>query len=189
MTITRISDAATEPISDTEMEQQLAISDGWDADKVLRNIKAARMAVEVDTDRSLITQTWRMTLDAWPSSGIIKLPKGPVQSVTSLKYIDADGSEQTLVEDTDFKLHKKGHEARITVIDSWPTVNTDQREVIELEYVTGYGDDATDVPSWARESIVVRATELYYAGQHSMKEIYHSLINPNRQIFNYASND
>lgn len=186
MNKTRIIDSNVEPVTVSEMEAQLRVSAGIDTALINSNIKAARMMVEEDTDRSLITQTWRVTLDTWPSCEVIFLPRGPVQSVTSLKYIDTNGEEQTL-NVSNYKVFKKGDIARITPENSWPSIK-DQKEAIEVVYVTGYGLEAT-VPAWAKEAIKAKATELYEQSPGSMDMIYLSLITPHKIIFNYAAND
>jgi uncharacterized phiE125 gp8 family phage protein len=45
--------------------------------------------------RALITQTWKVNLCGWPCEGI-RLPLGPVQSVTTVKYYNSANSQATL---------------------------------------------------------------------------------------------
>lgn len=47
------------------------------------------------TGKSLGTQTLELALDAFPDAGIL-LPGLPVASITSVKYLDPTGTEQTL---------------------------------------------------------------------------------------------
>lgn len=56
--------------------------------------KAATEAAEQMTGRAIMPQTWELTLDAFPDA--LELTRVPVASVTSLKYFDATGTEQTL---------------------------------------------------------------------------------------------
>lgn len=186
----RTNDATTEPVTLAEMKEQLGISSTFSDTKIGRNYKAARQMVEKDTDRSLISQTWRVTLDAWPTSGVIFLPNGRLISVASLKYIDSDGDEQTLAENTHFVVHSKSDVARIVEADnqSWPSLHATRKEVVEIIYTAGYGTTADDVPDWAKEAIIAKATELYEVGQVSTEKMYQSLIDPHRLIFNYAIN-
>ena len=186
---TRTTDATVEPVTAAEMEEQLSISSGWNATKVARNIKAARQMVELETDRSLITQTWKLNLNDWPFNEVIFLPNGVTQSVTSVKYYDTAGSQQTLVADTDYEVSINGDIATIRPLLSWPALESDKIDSIEVIYVTGYGDAAANVPDWAKEAVISMATELYELGQVDMSKIYQSLIVPHKLYFDYASND
>ena len=62
-------------------------------------ISAMCLAAQAMADRyanvSTFTQILELALDAFPD-GPIKLDRGPVQSITSVKYIDLNGTEQTL---------------------------------------------------------------------------------------------
>ena len=45
--------------------------------------------------RALVTQTWELVINTFPTHEI-KMPLPPLQSVTSVKYDDGEGVEQTL---------------------------------------------------------------------------------------------
>jgi uncharacterized phiE125 gp8 family phage protein len=46
------------------------------------------------TGRAYVLQTLEMTFDAYPGC-VIELPRAPVQSIDSIKYVDGNGVEQT----------------------------------------------------------------------------------------------
>lgn len=46
--------------------------------------------------KCLLTQTWRQDFARFPGSDRLRLPLGPVASVTSVTYYDANGDNQTL---------------------------------------------------------------------------------------------
>lgn len=58
------------------------------------HIAQAQGQVEAMTGRCLSAQTWRLSLDCF--SDEIRLPKGPVTSVSSVRYYDTAGNLQTL---------------------------------------------------------------------------------------------
>jgi uncharacterized phiE125 gp8 family phage protein len=65
--------------------------------QIQRWIEAATQKVEDDTNCKLLTQTWDLALDAFPvGSDALRLPFGPLQSVTHVKYTDSNGVLQTL---------------------------------------------------------------------------------------------
>jgi uncharacterized phiE125 gp8 family phage protein len=114
--------------------------------------------------------------DAAVLSGI-KLGRPPLQSVTSIKYIDEDGVQQTL-DSSLYTVDKDSEPGWVFPApgQSWPSTKAIQNAV-RVRYVAGYGA-ASDVPSalklWIhahlansyknRESVVVGtiATELPY---------------------------
>lgn len=63
-------------------------------DLLTRLIAEAREAVEHDTGMVLCSSTWSWKLDLWPCDHVV-CPVRPVQSVTSITYVDAGGATQT----------------------------------------------------------------------------------------------
>lgn len=181
---------ATDPIAAADVEAALRISSGFDSTTITRLIPAAVRQVETDTDRSLITQTITGKFDHWPSDGVIKLPKPPFGSVSSLKYYDTDGSEQTLAENTDYEVKTSGDSGRIVVVPSgsWPSVQSDKVEPIEVIYTAGYGANATDVPDDLREACVKMAVMMYTNGAVD-DYMYLRLIDGRKHYFDYHCND
>lgn len=57
-------------------------------------IKAALAHAEKWTGVAFQAQTWELLLDAFPAHEV-ELPLGPVMSITSVSYVDADGVTQT----------------------------------------------------------------------------------------------
>jgi uncharacterized phiE125 gp8 family phage protein len=106
--------------------------------------------------RALISQTWRLTLNHTPCSDKLRLAFPPVQSVSLVKYLDADGDEQTFAS-SNYRFVAGGDAPYIELASgaSWPTVS-EQGGSFWVEYVAGYGDDASDLPP----SLVVAAKML-----------------------------
>ncbi len=87
-------------------------------------ITASREHVEDITRRALLTQTWDYYLDEFPCSDFIRLPFGNLQSVTSVKYKDSDGTETTLTENTDYIVETNGEGCGRIVLpygETWPS--------------------------------------------------------------------
>jgi len=130
-----------------------------DAPLIRALILAARNYVENQLNRSLITQTWALVLDTFPSANEIMLPKGDVQSVTSVTtYDEADDSS---VFTTDgYRVDTYGD--RITLVDgySWPSDLRAHNGVI-VTYVAGYGDEPEDVPGGIRQAILMLVAHWY----------------------------
>lgn len=92
----------------------------------------------------LITQSWRLSLDAWPRC--IDIALGPVQSVTSITYRDPDGADQTLASDQ-YVYDLDRRPLRIYPADgaSWPALKA-MPGAVKVTFVAGYGDTPDAVP-------------------------------------------
>jgi uncharacterized phiE125 gp8 family phage protein len=136
-----------------------------DADVITLNgmIITARQEAEKITRRQLITATWELRLDEFPCGyGSIYLPMPPLQSVSSVKYLDQSGVEQTLVEDTDYLVDTYSEPARITpAFDQvWPPI-LPVINAVRIVFIAGYGDADTDVPDSIRNWIKLFIGSLY----------------------------
>lgn len=151
-----------EPLTVAEAKYHCKVdsSSTEETDYFSRLIWRARRIAENYTGLSFLTQTREITLDYFPC-GIIEIPYGPVQSITSFKYFDTSGVEQTLVLNTDFRLDKKSNPARLQSINGWPTPN-DQLNAVTIVYVAGYTNVGEDVlPEEAVEMIGKLVARLY----------------------------
>lgn len=136
MGLTLITPPAAYAVTTSEAKAHCRV-DGTDDDTLIDGlIAAATEYAEQYTGRSLAAQTWKLTLDAFSDS--ILLPKGPVQSVASVKYFDAAGDEQT-VSAGDYTLDNTSDPAWIVRNSdaSWPTP-MDGANVVSVTYATGY---------------------------------------------------
>lgn len=81
------------PVTLTEAKAQCRIEEDDSQDGAINiMIAAATSYVEQYLGRSLMPQTWRLTLDRFQNE--IVLPKGPVTEVTEFQYFDADNAQQ-----------------------------------------------------------------------------------------------
>lgn len=168
MRLKRTSDAAVEPLSTAEAKTHLKI-DGSDQDTYIASIiKAARQHAEEYTFRSFITQTWKMYLNGWPD--VIRLPRGVVQSVTSVEYIDSAGSTQT-VGSSLYTTSLGGEIGLIRAVDSWPETNSDYEENVIVTFVAGYGDASTDLPEGLIQGIRILVADFDSFRQSYTKQI------------------
>ena len=84
-----------EPVSVSQIRAQCGIDTGDFDDSIADWIRAARNMVETDAEIALASSTWALYLDCFPYWEI-ELRKPPVQSLTSIVYLDGDGTSQTL---------------------------------------------------------------------------------------------
>lgn len=165
MSLKLISAPGEEPVSlaDARAHCRL-IADEIGDDLLGMYITAARELCESVIGRALVTQTWEQTLDDFPSGdkSDIKLLKLPVQSVSSVEYVDADGAEQGLAVDQ-YATDLQDAEAWILPADglTWPATD-DVINAVTVTFVAGYGDAAA-VPKqlkvWILATVAMFATQ------------------------------
>lgn len=90
-----------EPLSPDEMRDHLRVTDTVEEPLLASYLTALRQLAEKQLDLAFLTQTLEWTVDAFPCYdetnpyGALVLPRQPLQSVVSLKYIDTAGAQQT----------------------------------------------------------------------------------------------
>lgn len=119
-------------------------------------VAAARRLTEREANRRWVTQTVKLVLPGWPADGMIRLPVAPVQSVTSVKYYDATGTQQTLTASTDYRAWLGHHRPVIYPPPPayWPDLTDSRLDAVEVIFVAGYGA-AADVPPEARQAVLL----------------------------------
>lgn len=152
-----------EPVTLAEARLQCRLSpDDTSEDTRLRGyIAAARGMAEQQTGARLITQTWQLVLDAWPSGDDIVLPQTPAQSVESVVYVNTAGAPITLASNS-YRLDLRDVRAvlRPAYGTSWPTVRDDVG-VITITYKVGFGDLTADVPECIREWMLAHIDAMF----------------------------
>lgn len=171
------------PVSDDLVEQQLRIGDGDDPLIVSNAIKFGTNQVEKDTGRALINQTWTMYLDKFPCNETIYVPKGKIQSITSFQYRNTSGVLTPLVDGTDYRIDDIGGIRRIEPIGSWPEVQSDRNNVVQLVWVAGYGADESSIPDWAKQAILLKCQQSYDGTD--VMDAYESAIVTEMLFFDY----
>lgn len=146
---------ATEPVTLAEAKLHLRVEIADDDALITSLITAAREWCERFQGRAYVTQTWQLWLDAWPEGDEIRLPRPPLQSVTSVKYYGADGAEYVMPA-TDYLVDIKAEPGRIVLGygKTWPSVTLRPAGAIVVEFVAGYGD-ASAVPQRVKQAILL----------------------------------
>jgi len=160
MASTLLTAPSVEPISLTEAKAHLRIDHTAEDDTITEMIVAARQALEDSSGLALITQSWRVALDAWPGL-FVELPKRPAQSVTEVRVTNLNGVE-TIIESAAYDLKSAGGLARLvkTPAAVWPTPGR-LAGGIEIDYVAGYGDAAANVPRALRQALLMVIAHVY----------------------------
>jgi uncharacterized phiE125 gp8 family phage protein len=125
-------------------------------------ITTAREYCEDFQRRAYITQTWKMTLDRFPH-GEIEIPKGNLQTIDEIAYLDSDGDETTLTEDTDYIVTLDGILGKIAppYAQIWPTAVLYPLNPVSITYTCGYGNTAATVPGKVRQAMYMLVSHWY----------------------------
>lgn len=128
-------------------------------------VEAYTVEAETETKRAVIEQTWRLTLDEFPSA--IRLRSPPLLEVVHVKYFDAQGSQQELHPD-DYQVDGEQEPGFIVPAEgkAWPAT-AKRLNAVEVEIRCGYGADHTAVPASFRNFIRARVAEQYSTGKHA----------------------
>ena len=119
-------------------------------------ITAATGMAQQKTNRAVMPQTWELTLDAFPSA--FELTRLPAASVTSLKYVDENGTQQTLGSSL-YTLDNASDYSPAYVVPAYATAwpaSRGQANAVALRYVAGYADAASvpdDIKSWIKMQV------------------------------------
>ncbi len=135
-------------------------------------IRSARKWVEERTHRSMLDQTWELSGDDFPRAAPfqIMLPLGRASKVNNIKYFDEAAAEKTLTgptsasPGTDYQEdlnNESGPRIRPTPANDWPSVETDRLAAVTVQFVSGYGPKASDVPPGLITGLLYRLTDLY----------------------------
>lgn len=130
-------------------------------------IPAVIADAKLHTNLSMLTRTLRLTLDSFPC-GQLELPRGPARTITHVKYIDSNGTQQTW---SSTLYEKKGLIADEPPPDDgpppigriypaygevWPTVRC-QPDAVEIQWTAGY----TTVPALLKAAMLLMVGELF----------------------------
>lgn len=160
MSLKLITPPTTFPIDLASAKLHCRVDIADDDTLITALITAATEMAEQKTGRAIMTQTLELTLDAFPEA--FELTRVPVQSVTSVKYYDTTGTQQTL-SNTLYALDAADDFgfAHISPVygGTWPTTR-DQINAVAVRYVAGYAD-AASVPQSIKNWILLMVSTMY----------------------------
>ena len=160
MALKLITAPSTYPVTLAEAKLHCRVDIADDDTLITALITAATEMAEQKTGRAIMTQTLELTLDAFPEA--FELTRVPVQSITSVKYYDTTGAQQTL-SNTLYALDAADDFgfAYISPVYAgvWPNTR-DQINAVAVRYVAGYAD-AASVPQSIKNWILLMVSTMY----------------------------
>ena len=159
------------PTTLAAMKIHLRVTNTLENDYIESLIGAARDWAETFTRRSFVKTTYKMSLDRFPSCPFY-LPRSPLVSIDSIKYLDEDSIEQTV----DPSVYGSDDADSIPVRvflkseQSWPTDVLDQLSAVSVEFSTGYALDTPEAVLADVPKGIVAALNLLVAHWYENRE-------------------
>lgn len=154
---------AAEPVTTAEAKAHLRVDGADDDSYIAALVAAAREYCEGMQRRAYVTQTWTLTLDGFPAGGrtYIDIPLPPLQSVSSITYLDSTGDSQTWAS-SNYTVDAKGTPGRVALAPDavWPTTQAGRINAVTITFVAGYGL-AADVPESMKQAIYLLVGDWY----------------------------
>lgn len=162
--LSTVTPAATAVVSLVDAKSHLVV-DHCDDDKMIeRLVRAATTWVERRIARNLAKTVF--LVQYYGFSDVITLPRGPVQEVVSITYLDSDNAEQTLAS-SQYELDAPQGVIRPAYDIVWPdTVN--HWSAVRVTYAAGYYDSTASplyedsaIPDDLRSAVLLVLGDLY----------------------------
>jgi uncharacterized phiE125 gp8 family phage protein len=160
MSLRLITGPTALPVSLETAKQHLKVQHAADDELITLMLRAAASGAEQLLNRALMTQTWQLIVDAFPTAEF-RLERPRVQSISSITYIDPAGAQQTLGADA-YTLDPDLLPGWVlpALGTNWPATR-DQANAVRVTFVTGYGSDPTAVPETVRAWILLHLGASY----------------------------
>lgn len=137
-----------------EIKDHLRIEYGETADDVLlKGLRTAAMQrIETITNRKLLTQSWYVYHNEWPSGDNydhFNIPYPPLQSIPSsgLRYTKSTGGSTTFSSTKwDSDIVSEPGRLVLDYNDEWPTETLHNNNPIRIQFVCGYGTKSSEMP-------------------------------------------
>lgn len=153
------------PVTLAEARKQIEYpeEDSSHDEHLTRLIASATSFVEGQTRRQIVTATWQFKYDQFPEGrSPIWVPRAPLQSVTSITYLDAAGASQTFAT-ANYLAATDREPGRVSLkalgTGSWPTTIC-EGEPVTVVAVCGYGAAAA-VPAKVKQLLLFLIDEWF----------------------------
>ncbi len=151
---------AVEPVTLAEAKAYLRVEHDDDDDVISALIAAARIHVEAQTRRALITQTWRLRRDVWPGDGRIEVVPAPLGRLLAARIYDAAGAPHA-IDLAAFSADGAAAPGLVAFVPGSLPPPGRAAAGIEIDVEVGYGDAPADVPEPLRQAIRLLVAHWY----------------------------
>lgn len=171
---------ACEPVSLDAAKVFLRVEHDDDDATIAALIASARLHVETQTRRALITQTWRLSRDVWPAGGAVPVLPAPLRELLAVRVYRSDGGVDVVAPEN-FAIDAISAPARLTFARGALPAPERVGGGIEFDVVVGYGDAPEDVPQPLRQAILLLVAHWYenralIAAHHQVASVPSSIL-------------
>ena len=169
-----VTPPASEPITLSEAKLFLRIDDGADDDLILRSIAVVRDAAEQYLGYALLPQTLEYRV-GYPDSCVVALPRGPVNSITSITATDDNGTVTTWASTT----YRASSDGFSVLLKQEPYA-----AVLTITYTASLADTAAGLPALIKQGMLHHLAVAYEArdGSTAMPVMSLQCYQPFRRI-------
>lgn len=168
--VTVVTPPALTPLTLSEVKAHLRVGFDDDDSQIQSMLTAAIQYAEKHLWRTLVYTTLKAQYECFPYGRVIRLPRPPLASVTSVVYYDTDGNSQTLSSSTYF-VDTASKPGRIVLKDgqSWPDTEAFRPNAVEVTYVAGVDDDDISLNSIRRALLLLIGN--WYENREAVSDI------------------
>jgi len=166
MALTLTAPPGVEPVSLSDAKAWLRAGHGDEDGLIGDLIVSARARVEQETGLALIAQSWRWSLDAWPTRRLsacgqaVDLPIRPLISLEAVRTFENDGAA-SVHDPAEYRV-EAGEPGRLVAVLPFALPRPDRPAGgIEIDFTAGFGPAAEDVPAPLREAILRLVAHAY----------------------------
>lgn len=189
-TFSRTVAPSAEPVTLDEFKAHARITLPFEDALLETYITEAREYCEEYLGMGFVTQTWQFGVDRWPSAtrynpyAALPLPRGPVQNVTSVKYVATANTTYATLASSDYQADTGTGRIFPLDNDTWPTT-IDKPNAVLVTYSVGYGGaSAATTTSVAAVPQRVKQAILFYTAwkvrtrdiNEPVPQVVHSLL-------------
>lgn len=165
--VTLIDGPGSEPLTLVEIKAHLRVTHADEDTLIAAYLRGARRAIETRTGMTLLQQTWEAAWPCFPGvsadnpRGGFVMPRPPLLSVTSVKYIDSGGTETTLAA-SEYTVDARAFPGEVVLAfdKSWP-VTRDVPNAVVIRFVAGFGTEGGAVPESIRDAVRLETGDRY----------------------------
>ncbi|MGH6763087.1 MAG: head-tail connector protein [Phyllobacterium sp.] len=151
MTMHCTTPPVAEPVTLAEVRAHMRLGTTSEDELLNGLIKAARQTLEAEIGMAMISQTWRLHVDAWPRDGRVLIPKFPVRNVVTVTAYRPDG-EPVTIPASDLRLDPSSRPAQLYL--SPRCAGMAGLHGLEIDFRAGFGDTGTEVPDALKHAIL-----------------------------------
>lgn len=172
MSVLLVTGPTEEPVPLAAAKRHLRVDYSEDDELIQDQLIAVREYSETATNRAFVTQTWKYVLDAFPAvpPGALswqagyaefRVPFPPLQSVTSISWLDATGTP-TVISASDYAVDTTEEPARVALNlgKAWPSSSLQAIAGVQMIFVAGWPTPAR-VPQSIKQMIKLALGSYY----------------------------